>query len=78
MEGGEDEIEQLKAQLTDKQLEELKKRGITPEEYLIGIGDELNDYGEEGEEEKDELDGDDNEGDEDGDEGNAEKRAKLD
>lgn len=36
-EGGEDEMEQLKAQLTEEQLEELKKQGITPEEYIAGM-----------------------------------------
>ena len=78
-EGGEEELEALKAQLTDEQLEELKKRGITPEEYLMGVGDDLHDFGEEGEEENDELEGEDKgDGDDDDEEGNAEKRAKLD
>ena len=56
-------------------MEELKKRGITPEQYLMGLGDDLFDYGEEGEQENDELDG---EGDDNGDEGDAEKKPKLD
>lgn len=55
-EGGEEEIEQLKAQLSEEQLDELKKRGITPEEYILGMGDDL--FDEEGEEENEEQDGD--------------------
>ena len=50
-EGGEDELEQLKAQLTDEQLEELKQKGITPEEYLLGLGDSIEGDEEEGENE---------------------------
>ena len=74
-EGGEEELEALKSQLTEEQLEELKKQGITPEQYLMGIGDDLFEYGEEGEEENDEAD----EGDKDSeDQGNAEKKPKLD
>lgn len=41
--------------MSDEQLEELKKRGITPEEYILGMGDDLDD--EEGEEEKEENNG---------------------
>ena len=64
-------LEQLKAQMTEEQKEELKKLGITPEEYLMGYGA---DFGEDegGEEEIDEL-GDDGEAEE----GDAEKRAKT-
>lgn len=45
----------------------------------MGVGDDLHDFGEEGEEENDELEGEDKgDGDDDDEEGNAEKRAKLD
>ena len=67
-------MEQLKAQLTEEQLEELKKQGITPEEYIAGMVQDL-EYGEEGEEENDDQDGD--EKDDDADDGDAEKRAKT-
>lgn len=57
-EEGEEEVDEefLTTQLTPDQLEELKKRGLTAEEFFAGKGDfgddgEEDDYGEEGEEE---------------------------
>ena len=66
------------AQLSPEQIAKLREQGITPEEYLQGMGEDLLDYGEEGEEEGDDPDGA-GQGDKDADEnGNAEKKAKTD
>ena len=80
-EAGEEEIEMLRQQLSEEQLNKLKEQGITLEQYLNGAGEELEGfedlYGEEAGE--DDLYGDENaeEGDEAG--GAAgDKRAKTD
>jgi len=49
-EGGEDELEELRGQLSDKMKAKLEEKGISLEEYLMGMGEDL----EEEEEEEDE------------------------
>jgi hypothetical protein len=76
-EGGEEEdLELLKAQLTEEQKAKLEAQGISIEDYLNGAGEDLEDdlYGDEGGE--DDLYGDEDSQNEA--KGGADKRAKTD
>ena len=63
-EEGEEDMDGIDMQLTEEQLGELKKRGISLEDFMAGKGD-LAEFGEEGEDDMDGEEGEEEYGDED-------------